>query len=101
MQISGPIDADQLQLENANIINVLRVKNKELVNARSAIGSARVKKNCFKTKLRREQEREQELQKVLEYELNKNIVKSSFYIIFLYDLISDNTPKKYQNVRKL
>ena len=65
LQISGPIDAEQLQLENANLITVLRAKNKELVQARSAIGSARVKKNVFKNKLHKEQEREQNLKKVL------------------------------------
>ena len=66
LQISGPIDAEQLQLENANLINVLRAKNKALVQARSSIGSARVKKNVFQTKLRKEQEREQELRKILQ-----------------------------------
>ena len=66
LQISGPIDAEQLQLENANLINVLRAKNKALVQARSAIGSARVKNNVFQTKLRKEQEREQELRKILQ-----------------------------------
>ena len=55
------MDIEQLQLENANLVEVLQSKNRQLVDARRSIGSARVKKNKFQGKLRQEQTKESEL----------------------------------------
>ena len=60
-QITGPVDIEQLQLENANLVEVLQSKNRQLVDARRSIGSARVKKHKFQGKLRQEQVKESEL----------------------------------------
>ena len=62
----GPVDIEQLQLENANLVANLLEKNTELVEARNEIGSARWKKIDFQTKLRNEQKRELELAKKIE-----------------------------------
>ena len=62
------MDIDQLQLENANLVEELQAKNQKLVQARNQIGSARWKKNRFQTKLRHEQSREIDLQKKIEYD---------------------------------
>ncbi len=57
---------EQLQLENENLINVLRNKNLELVKARTEIGSARLKKHSFQKKLHEEEKKFLDLQKLTE-----------------------------------
>ena len=60
------MDIEQLQLENANLVEVLQNKNRQLVDARRSIGSARLKKNRFQSKLRHEQQKEIELKKKID-----------------------------------
>ena len=57
------MDIEQLQLENANLVEVLQTKNRQLVEARRSIGSARLKKIRFQSKLKDEQQKEIELKK--------------------------------------
>lgn len=64
-EITGPVDIDQLQLENAHIVGELQEKNEELVEARDNIRSARWTKIKNQSKLRQEQKREIELAKII------------------------------------
>ena len=65
-EITGPVDIEQLQLENANLVSTLLNKNKELIGARDEIRSARWTKTKVQSKLRHEQTREVELRKKIE-----------------------------------
>ena len=56
-EVSGPIDFQQLQLENAELIDVLRAKNSKVINGRKAISNTRKMKNDIKDKLTEEQNR--------------------------------------------
>ena len=62
-QVTGPIDFQQLQLENAELIDVLREKNTQVINGRRAISDTRKIKNKIRTKLEAEQSKAASLKK--------------------------------------
>ena len=61
--MSGPVDFQQLQLENAELIDVLRSKNSKVIQGRKAISSTRKTKNTIKDRLALEQEKAKSYQK--------------------------------------
>ena len=65
-ELTGPVDIEQLQLENANLVVDLQDKNQELIEARDEIRSARWTKTKVQSKLTHEQKRELELKKKIE-----------------------------------
>ena len=65
-EITGPVDIDQLQLENANLVLELQRKNEQLIDARDKIREARWTKIKVQSQLRVEQKREAELLKKIE-----------------------------------
>lgn len=82
-------------------MTVLQSKNKELVEARSQIGSARLRKNEFQHKLRLEESREHDLKKLKEHH-EKEIPERMKKLDELASKIEDQQEKniKLQQVMK-
>lgn len=60
---SGPVDLDQLQLENANYVADLDSKNREVIKQRKSMATARRRKNEYQMRLNEETERRERMNK--------------------------------------
>jgi hypothetical protein len=64
--VTGPVDLDQIHLENVEMLGTIRDKNGEITSRRKAISTARHRKKTLQEVLRQEDKRTVELVKMNE-----------------------------------